>query len=162
MRRVGRPGSIYTARSRTRGRGGFTLIECLIASIVLVFITTAVTYTLSASRQNARYIEEQRNQIILCYGLVARMAALRYDGPDKALVADSLDAKDGYAETLTSAGTAPTGNPDVDGPLYDVAVTVRTTAAYRGDGGKAGVLTVQVIGPSGWVLTWRRVVPVAL
>lgn len=158
MRQGGRPGSTSAARSRTRG---FTLIECLIASIVLVFITTAVVYTLSASRQNAKYIEEQRNQIALGDALVARMAAMRYDGPDKAVAADSLDAKDGYSDTLTRQGKAPTGDPDVDGPLYDVTVAVKTTNAYRGDGAKAGVLTVHVTGPSGWVMTRRRVVPVA-
>lgn len=150
--------SISTARARSRG---FTLIECLIAAIVLVFITTAVVYTLSASRQNAKYIEEQRTQIALGDALVARLAAMRHDGPDGPPASDSLDAMDGYSEVVTAAQESPTGDPAVDGPVYKRIVTVRTLDEVSGNGAKAAMVTVAVTGPSNQAYLQRRVVPVS-
>lgn len=141
-------------------RGGFTLVECLIASVVLAFITMAVAYGLNSTRQNAKFIEERRAQVGVCNALVAQLAAMRYDGPDKPLASDSLDALNGYSDLVTGDGAVASGNPELDGSVYERRVKVETMQSFAGSGGKAGVVTVTVTGPSGELLVRRRVVPV--
>ena len=151
------PSEIHTRPGRRQN--GFTLIECLIASIVLAFITTAVAYTLSAARQNARFVQEQRIQANLAQSLAATIAARPYTDPHLPPVNNSLATMHGFTDHVNSAAQTPGAGSD--DPLFTRRVTVESLSDIAATGARAAVVSVHVTGPSNTTLVHRRIVPIS-
>ena len=131
-----------------RKTNGFTLIECLLASVILAFSVTAGVYAVSAARQQEVFITEQEVALVLSNNLMQQVVATGYDGVDPAASADSFD---GYGDAVTSEGDAAAPSATT----YGRSVSVQTQAAAGlGLGGDLRVVTVTVTTPSGQ--TWQR------
>jgi Tfp pilus assembly protein PilV len=169
------------ARSSTRlrldHRGGFTLAEGLIASVVLAFAAAGISASLGASYQQNESVEQMATSVALARELMEEISAKPFDDPNgtsalgpetgetsRALF-DNVDDYHGYTDTTDStsertitsfAGTAVSvGN----GQVYtrSVAVEYRTTpsgsAATSGD---FALVTVTVTPPAGKQLVVSR------
>lgn len=142
-----------------RSRQGLTLLECLLASLLLALGASAVMMAASAGMQQQRYAREQGAAIILAEQLLEQVSSRTYLHPDNpdyaALEAESAQAMDGYSDEVDEKGDAATGEV-----VFERAIVVKPAAsaglvAIPG----AGIATAVVTTPSGEKVSMSRVLP---
>lgn len=124
-----------------RGRGGFTLVEVLIASAILAAVVGALVVPFSLAHKHQRRDAQQTTAAALAEQMIERLVNLPYD--------DVL-AMDGRVETgadITDAQDQPLGDSSLDG--YELTVDAAEVAiALPGedpeDAATFGVATVTV------------------
>src|SRR5688572_2693231 len=142
-----------------RARRGLTLLECLVASLLLALGASAVMMAASAAMQQQRYAQEQGTAMQLAQQLLEQVSSriyLHQDNPDyAALEAESAQAMDGYSDEVDEKGDVATGEM-----AYSRAITVDSAS----DAGMTsipgvGVATAVVTTPSGQKIRMSRVLP---
>lgn len=145
-------------RSRRR-RAGLTLLECLIASVLLALGASAVMVAMSAGLQHQRYAREQRIATELAEQLLEQISARTYVHPDSPAYSDmeptSAQAMDEYSDSVDATGATASGSDAyvramVIGSAWDAGVSTMTGV---------GVATVDVSTPSGRTVRLRRILP---
>lgn len=155
-------------------RNGLTLIECMMATVVLAFATLAATTALSASYQQQAFAQEEAEATILAEQLMSQVVSMRYEreptasGPQPdwesrfgaPTVAVNPQGKIrgkalGQAKNLNNYTDAVVGTSGT----YQRRIAVdpaSTTPGYNGLAESIGVATVEVIAPSGESVMIRR------
>jgi prepilin-type N-terminal cleavage/methylation domain-containing protein len=142
-----------------RSSRGLTLLECLIASLLLALGATAVMMAASAGLQQQRYAQEQAVATRLAEELLEQVSSRTYlhaDNPDYAsLESESAQAMDGYSDEVDEKGDAATG-----AEAYERAIVVKpaNNAGLLAIPG-AGFATAIVTTPSGEKVRMSRVLP---
>jgi prepilin-type N-terminal cleavage/methylation domain-containing protein len=148
----------YPRRGR-RSRRGLTLLECLVASLLLALGASAVMMAVSAGMQQQRYAEEQRSATQLAQQLLEQVSARAYlhpSNPDYAtLEPTSAQAMDGYADSVDATGENATG---VDAYERSISVTDAADEGVTAIPG-VGIATAVVTTPSGTTIQLRRILP---
>ena len=160
-----------------RSRRGLTLIECLIATIILAIATMGTAAALSATYQQQAEGESYRDASELSQQLVERVVSLPYvaEVAVESKVADPSmrdrwEARfDGYVtrEAGLSPETAASANDlklyqdrlSLNGRTFVRRVVVDPAASVQGFNemaGKIGVATIEIIPPTGSRIVVRR------
>lgn len=143
-----------------RRHRALTLVECLVASLLLALGASAVMVAISAGLQHQKYSSEERTAVELGRRLLEHVTALAYIDPNdpnyEQLAPSGAQGMNGYTDTVNRAGEPATG-----GGTYSRALQV-TTATGAGVSGVPGVglATVEVTSPSGAMLRLRQILPV--
>ncbi len=136
-----------------------TLIECLVASLVLALAASSVLVAMASALQQQRYAEELRVANTLAQQLLEQVSARTFVSPSDpdfaALAADSAMAMDGYSDTVDSMGDTAT---DTTSYLRILNVSVAADAGMVQING-AGLATVTVTTPSGGTVLLQRILP---
>jgi type II secretory pathway pseudopilin PulG len=159
---------------RPRRRGGFTLIEALLAAVVLAVAVMGACSTLTASYQNISLLRQTATAVSLARELIEEIAARPYvspidgsitTGPSPTMTSRSMFAKvgdyAGYTDVSTSlVGLDGTGVSVGAGETYTRSVTVMfggkpsvDTASPAND---FALVTVTVTMPSGRTVSLSR------
>ena len=168
---------------RCGGRRGLTLIECLLAGVILATAAGAAMTALSASLQNTRSNEQRKVALRLAETLLDQAASRDVSSPDAAgdgsavtrsalpLLGDVIRGVGSVLPTdlrsltlqqdrVDANGVAVTGSPaETDATVYERGVTIR--AADQADRSLPPTMleiAVEVVTPSGGRVTLRRLV----
>lgn len=157
---------VVIGRRRAR-QGGFTLMEGLIASVVLAILVLGVCSTLATSYQQAIIVKNNAAGIILARQLADEITSKPLAdpntgstalGPDTGMTTRSTFTRvtnySGYSDTSTSMPLMAGGTLDVTGSdLYSRSVNVVVGAKPSIDTASPttdfSIVTVQVTGPDG-------------
>lgn len=143
-----------------RQRRALTLVECLVASLLLALGASAVMIAVSASLQLQKFSGEERTATELGRQLLEELTALAYIDPEdpdyETLAPSGAQGMNGYTDSVDSTGQAAAGEGS-----YSRSLQV-TTAQDAGIAGVTGVgaATVEVTSPSGQVVRLRQILPV--
>jgi Tfp pilus assembly protein PilV len=140
-------------------RRALTLVECLVASLLLALGASAVLVAMGAGLQHQRYAQEQRIATDLARQLLEQVSARNYVDPDNpeytVLAPSSAQALDGYTDTVDG-----TGQPAAGAGTYARALEVGSAAdAGLGSMPGTGVAVVQVTTPSGETVLLKSILP---
>ena len=145
--------------SKSRAHRGVTLIECLVASLLLALGASGVMVAMSASLQQQKYAQEERTASLLAVQLLEEVSARAYidpDDPDYATRSLSgAQSMNGYADTVDTKGHA---TADPWGYSRTVQVGPAQSSGLSAMVG-AGLATVEVTTPSGNVVQMRQILP---
>ncbi|MEL7237882.1 MAG: prepilin-type N-terminal cleavage/methylation domain-containing protein [Planctomycetota bacterium] len=157
-----------------RVRGGLTLIECMMATVVLAFATLAATTALSASYQQQAVAQEEAEATVLAEQLMSQVVSMRYEreatpsGPqpdwEERFGTPSMAANPQQEVRTRAVGKAKNLNNYTDAVVsrkgtYRRRIAVdpaSITPGYTGLAESVGVATVEVIAPSGESVMIRR------
>lgn len=136
-----------------------TLIECLIASLLLALAASAVLVAMGAGLQHQRYAQEQRVATDLAEQLLEQVTARAYIDPADpnfgTLAPAAAQGMDGYTDTVDETGQAAAG------ATYARALDIGTAAEGGVSGiAGAGLAIVQITTPSGQVIRLKRILAV--
>ena len=168
--------SLNHKRKGQRPRRGLSLIECLIASVVLVFGSTATLYALSSSIQQQQYAQEQKTAVRLATQLMEQAVAEKNadTGSDTTqedtgelglgLTVGGLLSTGVYVDLVDDSGFSLDDGGGIDSTTTLEGYTRRVyleaaDLSASGQTAVADVLVVEVTGPSGRTFTLRQLVP---
>ncbi|MCC7351871.1 MAG: prepilin-type N-terminal cleavage/methylation domain-containing protein [Phycisphaerales bacterium] len=162
-----------TDRIQTRRRGGFTLIEALLAAVVLSVAVGGVAMTMSAAHGQSAMLRENTKMVMLGRQLMEEITALPFADPDtgQAKLGPNEMQRSGYddvgdynnysdsSDDLTTAGGEPAAMTDTGAYQRDVKVEFRSQPQGPADSdGKLALITVTITAPSGRTLKLSRLV----
>jgi len=148
-----------------RGRGGFTLAEAMIASVLLAASVVAIAGTLAASYKQSTVRGNTTTALALGQQLMEEISSKPFEitsgtnnagwssGQTNRALYDTIDDYNGYTDLSSSIATADGTTLDLgDGGSYTRSVTVQSNALPSGLTGTAAdfmLVTVKVTMPHG-------------
>ncbi len=154
------PQVMQTALAHPRPpRRALTLVECLVASVLLAIGASAAMVAITAGLQHQEFAAEQRIATQLARQLLEDVAARTYLHPSNpeyaTLETSSAQSMDGYSDEVDSSGDASSGHQAF---LRSLTVQKATDAGLSALPG-AGVAIAEVTAPSGQTIRMTRVLP---
>ena len=150
---------------RARGRRGFTLLEGLVASVILVILVIGVAGALSSSYQQGNEVAASSTAVGLARQLMDEIVAKPFSSSDA--LGSGIGARSTYTSISAYNGYSDSSNalPLLEGGTLDVTsaenfsrgVTVKVGAQPSIDmttpASNFGIVTVTVTGPDGEVVS---------